>query len=71
MATKRRKRHWNAKEVASSLGMHPRTISRHIEKGRLKASKPGQAYIITRSALIDYLGSEEQVEDIFGKPVRQ
>ena len=66
MPTQRDQRHWNAQQVADALGMAPRTISRHIKNGRLDAIRPGKAYIITRSALVDYLGSEEKVEDLFG-----
>ena len=65
------KQHWNRKEVADRLGMHPNTISRHIKSGKLDAAKPGRKYLITRSALVDYLGSEEQVEDIFGATEKQ
>lgn len=61
------KQHWNRKEVAEALGMHPNTISRHIKAGKLNAAKPGRKFLITRSDLVDYLGSEEQVNDIFGK----
>lgn len=68
MATQQEKRHWNAQEVADRLGMHPRTISRHIQAGKLDAIQPGKAYIITRSALVDYLGSEQKVRDLFGPP---
>ena len=59
------KRHYNAEEVAEALGMSVRTIYRHIKKGKLGATKPGRAYMITKSDLADYLGSEQRVEDIF------
>lgn len=58
---------FNAKEVAEKLGMSERTVSRHVDQGKLRAAKPGKSYIITRDALVEYLGGDEKmVERLFG-----
>lgn len=58
---------YNATEVAEKLGVSEHTIWRHIKEGKLPASKPGKSFVITRSDLIEYLGSEDRVDEIFGK----
>lgn len=55
---------FNAKEIADMLGVSDRTISRHIEDGKLSASKPGRSYVITLGDLGQYLGSRERAEAI-------
>lgn len=51
---------FNAKEVADMLGVSDRTISRHIEDGKLSASRPGRSYVITLNDLGDYLGNRDR-----------
>lgn len=55
---------FNAKEIAEMLGVSDRTISRHIEDGKLSASRPGRSYVITLSDLGEYLGSQERAQAI-------
>lgn len=38
-------------EAAKALGKHPNTITRHIDKGTLEASKRGGRWYITEQAL--------------------
>ncbi|MEX0822694.1 MAG: helix-turn-helix domain-containing protein [Rhodothermales bacterium] len=53
-------------EVCERLGITRRTLYRHIKAGKLRAQQPGgYDYRITRSALVDYLGSEEAYRDVF------
>lgn len=40
---------FNVVEAAAYCKCHPETIREHIREGRLKASKPGRAYCITKS----------------------
>jgi len=54
-------------QVARATGKHWFTINRHIHKGKLKAAKVGNQYIITRPDLTAYLGSEERVNALFGQ----
>lgn len=42
-------------EVAKMVNKHKSTILRHIKKGILKASKPGETYIITQKSLNNYI----------------
>jgi len=58
-------RHWNAREVARRLGMAERTVRRHIKAGKLGAVRPGRAWIISKSDLVDYLDSEQRFAEIF------
>jgi excisionase family DNA binding protein len=60
------KRTFNASEVADALDISVRTVTRHIEAGKLDAAKPGRAYVISRQDLADYLGGMKRVDDIFG-----
>lgn len=55
---------FNAKEVAAMLNVSDRTVSRHIEDGKLPASKPGRSYVITIDDLAEYLGSRQRAEAI-------
>ena len=61
------KARFEVEEIAASLGVSQRTIYRHIKEGKLPGVKPGKSYIITRSDLAAYLGSEERVDEIFGR----
>ncbi|WP_332457769.1 helix-turn-helix domain-containing protein [Neisseria chenwenguii] len=46
---------FNVAEAAEYCKCHPETIREHIRAGRLKASKPGRSYCITKSALDAFL----------------
>lgn len=41
-------------EAAEVLGVHERTIRRHIKTGELKAGKIGRQWRISREALLEY-----------------
>lgn len=56
---------YTVEEIADALQVSDRTIRRHIKDDKLPAVKPGREYIITRSDLVAYLGSEERVDEIF------
>jgi len=53
-------------QIADVLQRSERTIRREISEGKLPAAKVGRAYTITRSDLVEYLGSEDRVDDLFG-----
>jgi excisionase family DNA binding protein len=55
---------FNAKEIAEILGVHERTVSRHIRDDKLPASKPGRFYVITLDDLAAYLESRERAEAV-------
>jgi excisionase family DNA binding protein len=59
------KRRFTVQDVADSLGVTTRTVRNYIKDGDLPAIKPGREYIITRSDLAEFLGSEERVRDLF------
>jgi excisionase family DNA binding protein len=42
---------YTTQEAAEILGVQPRTITRNIERGNLKAIKRGRDYSITQAAL--------------------
>jgi excisionase family DNA binding protein len=54
---------YTADEVAERLNMHVKTVRRYIRDGRLKASRIGKEYRVTRAALDAFSGSSEAVED--------
>lgn len=58
---------YTVEEVAKAMQLSGRTIRRHIKAGTLPAAKPGREFIITRSDLVTYLGSEERVDALFGR----
>lgn len=49
-----------AEEVAEELGLHARTVRRHIREGQLEAQKVGKSWRITREALARYTGIPTQ-----------
>ena len=53
---------FNVVEAAEYCKCHPETIREHIREGRLKASKPGRAYCITKSALDAFLTDLENAQ---------
>lgn len=42
---------YDLKEVAQILGVSNRTLLRYIDSGKLKATKLGKKYIVTKEAL--------------------
>ncbi len=48
---------YSAREAADLLGVHVRTIHRHIREGRLEAARVGNRYRITRGDLEAFLGT--------------
>lgn len=60
------KRKFSIEEVAEALDITPRTVRNRIKDGELPAIQPGREYIITRTDLVEWLGSEGRVDDIFG-----
>lgn len=50
----------SVEEVAGSLGMHVRTIRRHLREGRLKGFKVGKSYRIAAQDLAAFTGQAEQ-----------
>ena len=45
------KRLYTTNEVASILGLKPRSVTRHIERHNLKAEKIGRDYLISQEEL--------------------
>lgn len=44
------------KDITIRLKMHPNTIARHIQQGKLKGVKVGKEYRVKEGDLLDYLG---------------
>lgn len=44
-------------QAAQRLGVHPKTLLRHIRSGRLRAARVGKAYRITAEALDAFTGT--------------
>jgi len=59
---------YNVAQIADVLQRSERTIRREITEDKLPAAKVGRAYVITRTDLVAYLGTEERVDDLFGHP---
>lgn len=53
-------------EVASLLGITPRTVQRHIKAGHLKATKYGRDFLITQEELERFKQERKPV----GRPKR-
>lgn len=49
------KPYYSIYEVADITGQHWQTVRNHIIKGRLKASKPGTQWRISKEAIKEYL----------------
>jgi len=54
---------YTADEVAGRLNMHVKTVRRYIREGRLKATRIGKEYRVTRAALDAFAGSSQAVDD--------
>jgi excisionase family DNA binding protein len=48
-------------EVAALLRCNPRTITRKIDRGELRASKPAGAWLIRREDVLELAGVESNV----------
>lgn len=51
-------------EVAEEVGLPLSTIQKHVREGKLKAKRNGRIYLVTRSDLNLYLGTESNEEDL-------
>lgn len=50
----------NVNEVASLLGLDPRTVASSVQAGELPGTKLGRRLLIPRGPLLDRLGVKEQ-----------
>lgn len=50
-----KKPYYSIYEVADISGQHWQTVRNHITKGKLKASKPGAQWRISKEAVQEYL----------------
>jgi excisionase family DNA binding protein len=50
-------------EVAERLDLHVKTVRRLIGQGKLRAKRIGKEYRITRTALDDFAGTTQPIED--------
>lgn len=56
-------KYYTRKEVAKILSVHPMTIFREIQRGKIRAIKVGNDYRISESAFNEYLKSQEVKKD--------
>ena len=49
-------------EVAEEVGLPLSTIQKHVREGKLKAKRNGRVYLVTRTDLNSYLGTENNDE---------
>ena len=47
------------KEITSRLKLHPNTVARYIQEGKLKGVKVGKGYRIRESDLIEFIGEQK------------
>lgn len=47
------------KEITTRLKLHPNTVARYIQEGKLKGVKVGKGYRIRESDLIDFIGEQK------------
>ena len=52
------KQTYSTQEIADTLDMHVNSIRRNLQKGRIRGSKLGNEWVVTESALRDWLGDE-------------
>lgn len=52
-------KYYSRKEVAKILSVHPMTIFREIQRGKIRAIKVGNDYRISEAAFNDYVRSQE------------
>jgi hypothetical protein len=55
MATKQT---YNTEEVAEAIDMHPNSIRRNLQRDKIRGRKIGNQWVITQSALREWLGDE-------------
>lgn len=48
---------YTVSQVAEYLNVHPHTIYRYLQEGRIKAAKIGQAYRFTAENINEYIAS--------------
>lgn len=58
------KRRFSTDEIATMLGVSQTTVYRMIKEGKLDAVRAGRTYVITRTHLVDYAGSEAVADDL-------
>jgi excisionase family DNA binding protein len=49
---------YSTQEVADAVDMHPNSIRRNLQKERIRGQKVGNEWVITESALREWLGNE-------------
>lgn len=55
-------------QVAAKLDLHPKTIRRFIQEGRLKAQKVGKQWRITGTNLNEFIGSKDNDNEVMEIP---
>src|SRR5438128_2734981 len=51
--------HWlTIKEIATRLKLHPNTVARYIQEGKLKGVKVGKGYRVRESDLSTFIGEQ-------------
>lgn len=48
----------DVQEIAEAVDMHPNSIRRNLQKGRIRGRKVGNEWVVTESALREWLGDE-------------
>jgi excisionase family DNA binding protein len=49
------------KEITARLKLHPNTVARYIQDGRLRGVKVGKGYRVRERDLLDFIGEQEDV----------
>ena len=53
----------NVRYWAETLGVSQKTVYREVERGNLRAAHVGTRLVITKTAILDYLGEGVNVND--------
>ncbi len=48
---------YTLREAAAHLNMHPETLRQRVKTGKIRAAKPGRAYVFLKEDLLEYLHS--------------
>jgi excisionase family DNA binding protein len=56
---------FSPKEVAQILKVAPTTIYAELHRGKLKHSRVGKRFLITKSDLENYVGSADRLDEMF------
>src|SRR5918911_4889789 len=52
--------HWlTIKEITTRLKLHPNTVARYIQEGKLKGVKVGKGYRVRESDLLSFIGEQK------------